>query len=301
MIDPEETPALKPTPPFFVFGASLLAATASPVASAQSVVARALSADGDLGLTSYVNAFDPAGGGTAFTSAGDGFGIFQRGVSAGIPFALLDDSVTFTADTLGVVDGTNTAPFFGITDNVNGDSTGADSASFTFDTSSIIGPATLTFDLAAMGDFEDGVFSSNIFGAEPGTPGLADEFSISASSDGGAEVELGAAVVLAGPDDAEITQTYTLESGTEVTLTDPLAFAASGSAEVLLNNEFQTFTIAIADPGDSLTINLNAFIDGGEAIALQNLTISGVIPEPASLAVLGLGSVVLMGRRRQSA
>lgn len=300
MIDPEETPALKPTPPFFVFGASLLAATASPVASAQSVVARALSADGDLGLTSYVNAFDPAGGGTAFTSAGDGFGIFQRGVSAGIPFALLDDSVTFTADTLGVVDGTNTAPFFGITDNVNGDSPGADSASFTFDTSSIIGPATLTFDLAAMGDFEDGVFSSN-GGVEPDAEGAADTFSITSSSDGGLETVLGEGIVLAGPDDAEITQTYTLESGTEVTLNDPLAFAASGSDEVLLNNEFQTFSITIADPGDSLTISLNAFIEGGEAIALQNLTISGVIPEPASLAVLGLGSVVLMGRRRQSA
>lgn len=290
------------TPCLLTAATAATALLVGPAATAQSVVARALSADGDLGLTSYVNAFDFAAGGTDFTAAGDGFAIFQGGPLADIPFALVDDSAgVFAADVLGIIQSTNTAPFFGITDNVNGESPGADSASFTFDTSSIIGPATLTFDLAAMGDFEDGVFSSNIFGAEPGTPGLADEFSISASSDGGAEVELGAAVVLAGPDDAEITQIYTLESGTEVTLNDPLAFAANGSAEVLLNNEFQTFTIAIADPGDSLTINLNAFIDGGEAIALQNLTISGVIPEPASLAVLGLGSVVLMGRRRQSA
>lgn len=277
--------------------AALLAGQA---ATAQTVVARALSADGDLGLTSYTNAFDPAGGGTSFASAGDGFGIFQRGVSTPISFTLLDDSAgSFAADTLGIVRTGDTAPFFGITDNVNGDSLGNDVASFTFDTSSLVGPVTVSFDLAAMGDFEDGIFSSNIFGAEPGSAGTADEFSISASFDGGAAVEIGAAVVLAGPDNAEITQTYTLESGTEVTLNDPLAFAASSSAEVLLNNAFQTFSVTLATTGSALTINLDAFIDGGEAIALQNLVISGtVVPEPASLALVGIGGVALLTRRR---
>lgn len=38
-----------------------------------------------------------------FTSAGDGFGLFQRGVSPSIPFALLDDTTTFASDSVGIV------------------------------------------------------------------------------------------------------------------------------------------------------------------------------------------------------
>ena len=270
----------------------------------QDVIARTLSADGDLNLTNYTNPFDTIAGGTAFTSGFDAFAIYQRGSEGFISFDLLDDSTTFTTDTQGIVQAGNTAPFFGIEDTANPDNPSTDPsvASFTFDTSSVVGPATLSFDLAAMGDYEDGIFSSNIFGAPAGTPGIADTLEFSVSVDGGPALLLADATVLAGPDDAEITRTYTLESGTEVTLNDPLNLNTLAGS-IALSNEFQNFEFLLADAGDSVTFEISAYFDGSnEAVALQNLTISGAsaIPEPTSLMLLSLGGVALLTRRRRS-
>ena len=121
-----------------------------------------------LNLTSFNNPFDGA-----FGSAGDGFQVYQRFVSPSIPFALLDDSETiFTADTLGIIEESDTEPFFGVVDTVNGDNPGgAVSASWVFDVSGFT-DLSLAIDIAAMGDFES-----------------SDTFSFSVAVDGGPETE----------------------------------------------------------------------------------------------------------------
>ena len=63
-------------------------------------------------LISFTNPF--AG---AFSSAGDGFQVYQRLVSPSIPFAVLDDSLTiFPADSLGIIGEADADTFFGIVD-----------------------------------------------------------------------------------------------------------------------------------------------------------------------------------------
>ncbi|MEM6313598.1 MAG: hypothetical protein AAF743_05900, partial [Planctomycetota bacterium] len=132
------------------------------VHNAQAQIAGALLPGGDVNLTSYVNPFDPAGGGTSFGSAGDGFGQFiivvPDDTGQAIPFALVDDSADdFGADTQGIIaDGPLETPqtFFGIVDTQNGDNDGEVVATYTFDVSSATVALDLGIDVAAMGDFE---------------------------------------------------------------------------------------------------------------------------------------------------
>ena len=259
-------------------------------AQGQQVVARAVSAAGDVNLTSYTNAFDPAGGGTAFSSPADGFGIFSlvAGSDEGqsVPFALVDDSADdFMTDTLGiVVDGPNadTAPFFGITDSRNADSNeGPVTATFTFDVSGAqSATGTLSIDLAAIGDFEGPGNSS-------GDPATADDFTFTF---GGQSFDL---LV-----DEDAAKTYTLASGTTVSYDDPLELNGTE-----LSNAFQTFTFENVDlSGGTLTFGITADADGGgEAVAFRNLVVTtGVIPEPASLGLAGVAALGLLARRRRA-
>lgn len=263
-------------------------------AAAQQVVAQAVSGDGDLNLTSYTNPFDPANGG--FTSAGDGFGIYQVGVSSSIPFALLDDTEAgFENDTLGVVDAsTDTDPFFGVTDTVNGDTTGPVSASFLFDVSSANGqPLTLSMTLAAMGDFES-----------------FDLFDFAVSLDGGPAVSVLTPSFydtndIEGTDPEEPTgnpdYTYTLASGTEVTLADPLSL--DGTAANIIDNEFDTmFSAVIGSATSTVELIVTAETDGGsEAFAFRDVTLTATaIPEPTAIAGLLAGGGMLLLRRRKA-
>ncbi|MGB5754549.1 MAG: hypothetical protein WBN87_16970, partial [Thermoanaerobaculia bacterium] len=197
---------------------------------------------------------DPA---IPFTSAGDGFNKFQRGVSTSIPFAVVDDSAgSFPADSQGIIKTGNIDEFFGIVDTNNGDTGGADVvATWVFDISGA-SDLGLSIDMGGMGDFE----AANDF------------FNWSYSIDGSP-----AATAFASTVDEASSQTYTLEGGASFTLSDPMLMDG-----VVLTNDLAPFFAALAGTGSQLTLILTANTDGGsEAIAFQNLIISaGVEPPP---------------------
>lgn len=186
----------------------------------------------------------------SFTSAGDGFDIFQRGVSASIPFDLLDDSAgSFPPDNQGIIGSGKTDAWFGIVDTENTDNSGGDvEATWSFN---VAGASNLTvsIDMGAMGDFES-----------------SDVFNFFYQLDGGPEQALFISSV-----DESGSYTYTMEGGAMITLNDP-AFMNG----VLLTNNLSTFTQPIAGTGSTLTIifrgNMNG---GGEGFAFDNIVIEG--------------------------
>jgi hypothetical protein len=162
---------------------------------------------------------------------------------------------SFPPDNLGIIKTGNIDEFFGTVDTNNGDTLGRDVvATWVFDISgaSIL---SLSIDMGAMGDFE----AANDF------------FNWSYSIDGGpAQTAFQSSVDEAG------TQDYTMEGGLIVTLSDPMLVNG-----VLLNNNLQTQTAALAGSGNQLTLILTANTDGGsEAIAFQNIVISGALTRP---------------------
>ncbi len=194
-------------------------------------------------LTSYSNPFNGA-----FTSAGDGFQKYRRGVSASIPFSVLDDSlVTFPGDTLGIIDDNNLDEFFGVTDTVNPDNSGPVSATWVFNIAGATDLA-LSIDMGAMGDFENG-----------------DSFMWTYSIDGGATMTAFASSV-----DESTNNTYTLAGGLMRTLNDPMTVQGE-----ILNNVLQTFSTLLAGTGLELTLTLTADTNGGsEAFAFQNIVVN---------------------------
>ena len=196
-----------------------------------------------------------------FTSAGDGFQKYQRGVSASIPFSIADDSLSiFPGDSQGIIKEGNTDEFFGVTDTVNGDTSGAPvTATWEFDISSATGALGLSIDMGAMGDFE-----------------ASDTFVWEYSIDGGPTLTAFSNTVDEAGD-----YTYTLDGGASFTLNDPMLVNG-----IILTNDLATFSTALAGSGSTLTLTLTASTDGGsEAFAFQNLIItSGGSPPPPGVA-----------------
>ena len=226
-----------------------IAFTATPQAqAAPTVIAYDMVGSASQNLISFTD--DPD---IPFGSAGDGFNKFQRGVSSSIPFAVLDDSAgSYPPDNLGIIKTGNTDEFFGVVDTNNPNTGGSDVvATWVFNISGAAN-LSLSIDMGAMGDFE----------ASP----TGDFFNWSYSIDGGpAQTAFQSSV------DEAASQTYTLESGTEVTLNDPLLVNG-----VLLNNNLQTQTATLNGTGSQLTLILTANFNGGdEAAAYQNIVISG--------------------------
>ncbi len=189
----------------------------------------------------------------AFSDPADGFQVYQRGVSPSIPFAVLDDTVSvFTGDRQGIIGEDNLDAFFGVTDTVNGNNTSGDaSASWTFDISGAEN-LTLSIDMGAMGDFE-----------------ATDTFTWSYQIDDGLMMTAFQSAV-----DEDGGQTYTLDSGTVITLDDPMLVDGT-----VLSNDLQTLTTALSGTGSVLTLTLEANTDGGtEAFAFQNIAIEGSLP-----------------------
>ncbi|MFG0258009.1 MAG: hypothetical protein ACF8GE_08925 [Phycisphaerales bacterium JB043] len=210
----------------------------------------------------------------AFTSAGDGFETYQRGVNATIPFAVLDDSAIplsiggFPGDTIGIEAGWN--GFFGVVDTENGDNSGPVSATWAFDITGLTA-MSMDIDFAAMGDFE-----------------ASDVYSIEYDIDGGGFSSLFTITI-----DEASDETYTMADGDVFLINDPVLVDG-----IKLNNVFQTLSAGIAGTGSTLTLRLTATANGGtEAFAIDNIVLNG-IPTPGAVALLGLGGLVASRRRR---
>ena len=220
-------------------------ATASPALAAPVVVASDLTGAAPVNLLSFTD--DPA---IPFTSPGDGFNVFQRGVSPTIPFTVLDDSISiFPSDTQGIIDETDPAPFFGIVDTDNGDTGGAAVvATWVFDISGA-SDLSVSIDLGAMGDFE----------------AATDSFEFAYSIDAGASAPLWSLTT-----DEATSRSYTMAGGAVVNLSDPLNLGL-----VELSNVLQTIAAPIAGTGSALTFTITADTNGGdEAVVFRNIVIT---------------------------
>lgn len=229
--------------------------------------------DGGGQFISRVITPDNSGNNGAFsTSIFDVFGITNRTVNN--DFA--DDSAgSFPPDTFGVLKTGKTDNVFGVEDLQNGDnSAGGGTATWTVDISGLT-DLSIAIDFAAMGDMEGGD-NSHLFRV---------------SIDGGT-----AQTVFDIDSDDSAAQNYVLESGTLVTLNDPLFESISGT---FLSNDFVTLSNSIAGTGSTLTIEYIAGINNGgnEVFVFDNIVVSG-IPTPGAAAVLGLGGLVAARRRR---
>ncbi len=214
------------------------------------VVAFDMVESGAQNLNSFVNPFNGA-----FTSAGDGFQKYQRGVSPTIPFSVLDDSLTiFPPDSLGIIREDNLDVFFGVTDTENGDNSGPVSATWAFDISGATNLGLL-IDMGAMGDFES-----------------SDYFTWSYSIDGGPTMMAFASTV-----DESGAYTYTLAGGSSFTLNDPMEMQGQ-----VLTNELTRFATSLDGSGGELLVTLTALTNGGsEAFVFQNLiVVEGFAPPP---------------------
>jgi len=234
---------------------ALLPVGALTPASAAEVVAQDMVGTTSLNLVSYTNPFTGA-----FASAGDGFQKYQRGVSADIPFSVVDDSlVTFPGDNQGIIDDNNLDEFFGVVDTVNEDNSDPVTADWVFDISGAEN-LELSIDMGAMGDFEAG----------------SDTYVWTYSIDGGTvETAFSSSV------DEAATLDYTLADGAVYTLDDPLA--VNGTT---LNNVLQTITVPVTGTGSELALTLTSSTDGGsEGYAAQNIVIAGDVSTAADLYI----------------
>ncbi len=234
--------------------AALLPVGALTPAAAADVVAQDMVGTTSTNLISYTNPY------TDVWEAGDGFQKYRRGVDSDIPYAVADDSlVTYPADTQGIIDDNNLDQFFGVSDTVNGNTTGPVSASWVFDVSGYEN-LQLSIDMGAMGDFE----------------AASDSFVWTYSIDGGTtETAFSSSV------DESTSLAYTLASGTTTTFDDPLL--VNGTT---LNNVLQTLTVPLNGAGNELTLTLTADTDGGsEGYAAQSIVITGDVPPPVDVHI----------------
>jgi uncharacterized protein len=210
-----------------------------------------------------------------YTNAGDAFQVFQRGVSATVPFQLLDDTISiFPADTAGIISETKSDRWFGVTDTINPEnpSNAVNVAEWVFAVSGATG-LSVSVDMGAMGDFEVG----------------ADLFDWTYSLDGGAFLPLFTSSVNEAGN-----FTYTLDNAAQFTLDDPLLINGT-----VVSNRLTTFTAPVAGTGSQLTIRLSATTDGGtEGYVFDNVTVATSAPEPGTFALLAIGIGGVIARRR---
>lgn len=128
--------------------------------------------------------------------------------------------------------------------------------------------------------------------------------------------DLGFSVLLAEDDDGSnqdwdenddiVSFEYQIDNGGFVSIFDVLpsgtgfnSAPAVGTTEV--TSTFAEFTGSITETGNLLDLRITWDLDSGdEDLAIDNVTITG-IPEPASLALIGLGGLAMLGRGRRQA
>jgi hypothetical protein len=246
---------------------------------------------GVVNLTGTANVFDYGSGG------GSGASVFGRVSSTtGAPFDVADDSVSnvsgggaFAGDVLGLI-GQNASAIFAMN---NADTVAVNDAVWTFNISSAIFLSSISIDIGAMGDFE----SSS-------TDGFLVEFRI----DGGSYAE-----IFKGRTDETASKTYlAMDSGTTPSYDDPLQLSIDGSATGTYLDKansatglFSTYTSTLVNTlsGTSLDLRISwaGTPSGSEPIGFDNITINGVVPEPSTIALVGLGlaGFVIVRRRRK--
>jgi len=271
--------------------------------AAQSAVADVIGFEdfdgGATNLNGTTNVFDFNAGGGQF---GDVFGRVEPFVT-GMPFDVADDSAAdvsgdgtgapFPTDSIGLI-GQNSTAIFAMND-MDGvsDSTGAplNNAVWSFDITSAITIDDVTIDLGALGDFE---------------AGSTDGFLIEAQIDGGGYAE----IFRARTDEAAFKDYRPNDAGGIFSDDDPLALFIDGAVDSVgfldksdaatgLMDSYTSLLLA-GQSGTTLDIRVSwaGSPSGSEPMGLDNITINGTIPEPATVALLGMGAIALIRRRR---
>lgn len=274
--------------------------------SAQSAIADVVGFEdfdgGAINLSSTTNVFDNGAGGGG--NSGDVFGRVEPFVT-GMPFDVADDSgddvsgdgtgSAFPTDSLGLI-GQNSTAIFAMNDsdgNIDGAGGNLNNAEWHFDISGAITLDSIMIDIGAMGDFEEA---------------STDGFLIEAQIDGGGYFEIFKGRTF--EDANNISKTYRpMDAGTIISLNDPLELSIDGVATGTLLDKsdpitglMDTYTsLAVAGlSGSTLDIRVSwaGSPSGSEPMGFDNITVNGTVPEPATLALLGLGGIALIRRRR---
>lgn len=142
-----------------------------------------------------------------------------------------------------------------------------------------------TVDITGATDLEfSGLFAE--FFDTPGDIDFSDDLSLKAQIDGGT------VQTIIDFDGADFTSTSSGGSN---------GFFRLDGTGTALGSAAQSFVAPISGTGDDLVLTLSINLNSGdEDFGVDTFVVEGVIPEPASMALLGLGGLLMFGRKRRA-